>query len=124
MEVVTDGLLLIIDAWTYDLSDNSWEIDPNTTKPVARNQVGIAMSSTDGTSEIVLFGGNTSHSGYLTDTWLFGGGDYIYGTYSNRLYEDQNNNTLQDAGEPGLENIDVNITNRHGNVITVVSDAN
>jgi hypothetical protein len=111
------------DAWIYDYSDNTWVIDPNTIKPNPRSNVGLAESSMDATSEIVLFGGTTT-GGYPDDTWLFGGGEYIYGSHGNRLYEDQNNNGNQDVGELGLANIDVNITNRHGNVQTFVTDAN
>ena len=63
------------DAWIYDYSENTWSIDPNTTKPSARNQCGLAESSMDGTSEIVLFGGTTTITGYPDDTWLFAIGE-------------------------------------------------
>lgn len=63
------------DAWIYDYSENTWFIDPNTTKPSVRNNCGLAESSMNGTGEIVLFGGRTDDypDDYPDDTWLFTG---------------------------------------------------
>jgi len=63
------------DAWIYDYSENTWSIDPNTTKPSFRNECGLAESSMDGTGEIVLFGGRSAAQVFPDDTWLFGVGE-------------------------------------------------
>jgi hypothetical protein len=63
------------DTWVYDLSDNTWTLDGNTTQPSARSSHRMAMTSLDGSSNIVLFGGWNNPS-YYDDTWTFGGGDY------------------------------------------------
>jgi len=60
------------DTWVYDLSDNDWVEDTNTTQPSERNDHGLSGSSMDGSSYLVLFGGNTGND----ETWAFGGGDY------------------------------------------------
>jgi len=112
-----------IDTWIYTYSTNSWSLDPNGT-PSAGGSQGLAETSLDGTSEIVLFGGYNQGSSYFDETWLFGGGDFIYGTVGGNLYEDLNNSGGKDVGEPGLQNIDIDITNRHGTVQTVETDAN
>ncbi|PQJ13191.1 SdrD B-like domain-containing protein [Nonlabens xylanidelens] len=41
------------------------------------------------------------------------------GTVSGVVFNDQNGNGIQDAGEPGLANVDVEITDSNGNVQTV-----
>ena len=46
------------------------------------------------------------------------------GTVSGTVYDDQNGNGIQDAGEPGLGNVDVEVTDSNGNVQIVPTDAN
>ncbi len=65
----------LTDTYIYDLSDNNWTIDANSTTPAPRHTLGLSETSMDGTSSIVLFSGNYS-GGYYEDTWTFGGGDY------------------------------------------------
>ncbi len=65
-------LSLYNDTWIYDLSANIWMEDTNTTQPSERNNHGLSESSMDGTSYLVLFGGNNG----TDETWTFGGGDY------------------------------------------------
>ena len=63
------------ETWVYDLGDNAWTQDSNTSQPSARENPGLSESSMDGSSYLVLFGGNAG--GTLNDeTWTFGGGDY------------------------------------------------
>ncbi len=51
-------------------------------------------------------------------------GWYEEGILTGHLYFDVNNNGVQDAGEPDLENIDVEITDALGNVFTVTTNTN
>ena len=62
------------ETWIYDLSANSWTQDLNTTQPSARWQHELSETSMDGTSYLVLFGGNDGADN--DETWTFGGGDY------------------------------------------------
>jgi N-acetylneuraminic acid mutarotase len=63
------------ETWVYDLSTNTWIQDFNTTQPSARDGFRLSETSMDGSSHLVLFGGN---DGLLDDeTWWFGDGDYI-----------------------------------------------
>ncbi len=51
-------------------------------------------------------------------------GFYVPATVSGHLYVDSNGNGSQGAGEPGLPNVTVTITDSTGTVRTVVTDAN
>ena len=62
-------------SWVYDLSSDSWSQDANTTAPAARCDHGLAETSMNGSSYLVLFGGLVSLS-WNGDTWTFGGGDF------------------------------------------------
>jgi len=64
------------DTWIYDLSDNTWTQDSNTNQPSVRYGHQLCETSIDGSSYMVLFGGNDGAS-YYNDTWTFGGGDYL-----------------------------------------------
>ncbi|NOR76133.1 MAG: tandem-95 repeat protein, partial [Draconibacterium sp.] len=46
------------------------------------------------------------------------------GTISGNIYSDTNGNGIQDIGEPGLEELDVIITNSNGDTQTVTTDEN
>merc|ERR1711974_134979 len=46
------------------------------------------------------------------------------GTLSGVVFNDENNNGIQDAGELGLPGVDVVITDMDGNIQTVMTDAN
>ena len=73
------------DTWVYDLSDNTWTQDSNgepewSYVPQWRYDHGLSETSMDGSTYLVLFGGNDvyANSGlYNDETWTFGGGDYI-----------------------------------------------
>jgi hypothetical protein len=58
--------------WIYDLSDNNWILDSNTTNPSTRIRHSLCETSLIGLSYLVLFGGDTGGN----ETWTFGGGDY------------------------------------------------
>jgi len=58
------------DTWVYDLSDNTWAQDGNTSQPSGRKNYSLSETSMDGSSYLVLFGGTDD------ETWTFGGGDY------------------------------------------------
>ena len=62
------------ETWIYDLSDNTWSKDLNTTQPTARLDHEVSETSMDGSSYLVLFGGDAG--GNTDETWTFGGGDY------------------------------------------------
>jgi hypothetical protein len=62
------------DTWIYDLSDDNWVQDLNTESPSARQSLTLSETSMDGSSYLVLFGGDDGS--YKDDTWTFGGGDY------------------------------------------------
>jgi hypothetical protein len=62
------------DTWIYDLSANTWNQDANTIQPSTRDRYALSETSMDGSSYIVLFGGDDG--GYLDDTWTFGGGNF------------------------------------------------
>ena len=63
------------ETWVYDLSEDQWTLDSNSTQPSARSRYGLSETSIDGSTPLVLFGGcNVTAVG---ETWLFGGGDYI-----------------------------------------------
>ena len=51
-------------------------------------------------------------------------GYYVPSEVFGHLYLDENNNGMQDAGEPDLANVDVIITDSNGAVQTVTTDAN
>ncbi len=70
-----DGSNCMNDTWIYDLSDNQWTEDLNSTQPSARFLFKIAETSWDGTSYIAFFGGADSDGNIFDDTWTFGGGD-------------------------------------------------
>jgi hypothetical protein len=63
------------ETWIFDLGETSWTFDANTTQPSARYSHQLSESSMDGSSLLVLFGGEEA-SGYDDETWVFGGGDY------------------------------------------------
>ncbi|MBM3242979.1 T9SS type A sorting domain-containing protein [Candidatus Poribacteria bacterium] len=67
------------DTWIYDLNDNTWTQDVNTTQPSARFAHRLSETSMDGTSYLVLFGGEEAGAVKDDDTWTFGGGDYLSG---------------------------------------------
>jgi pyrrolidone-carboxylate peptidase len=46
------------------------------------------------------------------------------GTVTGIVFEDVNNNEKQDPGEPGIPNVDVVITDRNGNKLTLTTDTN
>jgi hypothetical protein len=62
------------ETWVYDLSDDNWILDANTTQPSSRNGHEISETSMDGSSYLVLFGGDDG--AFDDETWTFGGGDY------------------------------------------------
>ncbi|MFZ5518918.1 MAG: choice-of-anchor D domain-containing protein [Candidatus Zhuqueibacterota bacterium] len=65
------------DTWVFDQSDNTWiEDDNNDSSPAERANPRLAETSLDGSSRIVLFGGNTDAE-VFGDTWTFGGADYL-----------------------------------------------
>jgi hypothetical protein len=64
------------ETWVYDLSDDSWAQDANTTQPSARRSHALSETSMDGYSYPVLFGGYAG--GFDDETWTFGGGDYLF----------------------------------------------
>jgi hypothetical protein len=51
-------------------------------------------------------------------------GYYFEGQVSGHLYFDINGNGQQDPGEPNMPNVDIDITDEFGTVITVTTDAN
>ncbi|RYD67321.1 MAG: DUF11 domain-containing protein, partial [Verrucomicrobiaceae bacterium] len=51
-------------------------------------------------------------------------GFYRSGTISGHLFNDLNGNGTEDSGEPGLEGVDILITDVNGNTQTVTTDAN
>jgi len=65
------------DTWIFDKSNNAWtEDDNNDPSPDARANPRLAETSLNGSSRIVLFGGNTD-ADVFGDTWTFGGDDYL-----------------------------------------------
>ncbi|SHJ08856.1 gliding motility-associated C-terminal domain-containing protein [Mesonia phycicola] len=78
----------------------------------------IGATQTEGTnpsSTTVVINQNTFTE---NDGW------YEVGILSGRLYFDVNNNGVQDTGEPGLDNVDVAITDALGNTSIVVTNSN
>ena len=61
------------ETWIYDLSDDNWTQDSNTSQPSARYSHRLSETSMDGSSYLVLFGGNDGTDD--DETWTFGGGD-------------------------------------------------
>jgi hypothetical protein len=62
------------ETWVYDLSDDDWTLEENSSQPSARYGHILSETSMDGSSYLVLFGG---YDPSLDDeTWTFGGGDY------------------------------------------------
>lgn len=74
----------INDTWVFDLSDKLWIQDMNSVTPSAREMYGMAETSRDGSTNIVMFGGvfrfYTWDDG-CEQTWTFGGGDFMAGKY-------------------------------------------
>ena len=62
------------ETWVYDLSADTWTQDSNTSQPSARCFHALSETSMDGSSYLVLFGGDDG--AYDDETWTFGGGDY------------------------------------------------
>ncbi|HIB38338.1 gliding motility-associated C-terminal domain-containing protein [Mesonia sp.] len=78
------------------------------------------------TGAIQTAGTNPSSAAVIIDEEVFTEDDgwYEVGILVGHLYYDANNNGIQDSGEPGLENIDVLITDALGNTFTVTTNAN
>jgi len=77
---------------------------------------GATQTEGDDPTEVEVVAGTPADAGddgYYTPTEVFG-----------HLYLDENNNGMQDAGEPDLANVDVIITDSNGAVQTVTTDAN
>jgi hypothetical protein len=51
-------------------------------------------------------------------------GFQLQGTVTGVIYEDTNGNGTQDAGEPGIADVTVEITDSQGNIYTVTTDSN
>jgi phosphatidate phosphatase APP1 len=79
--------------------------------PVGADQT----EGTDPTITVVPEGttGNAGNDGYHIPSTVFG-----------HIYLDNNNNGVQDAGEPDIANLDVIITDSNGDMQTVTTDAN
>ncbi len=85
------------DTWIFDKSANTWtEDDNNDPSPDARANPRLAETSLNGSSRIVLFGGNTD-SEVFGDTWTFGGDDYLAKEIA--LAEDDGEDTAEEITE-------------------------
>jgi gliding motility-associated-like protein len=78
----------------------------------------VQTEGTDPTTSTIVTGQITSDDGPNTNDGFF-----AEGTLLGHLYHDQNNNGVQDAGEPNLPNVDVQITNSLGNTTVVTTNA-
>ncbi len=65
------------DTWVYDLSDNTWINDQNDFNPDGNTLYGLAMTSLDGSKEVLLYGGKSTSSNNDNVCLLFGNGDFM-----------------------------------------------
>ncbi|WP_304036270.1 gliding motility-associated C-terminal domain-containing protein [Mesonia mobilis] len=105
-------------------ADGNWQIDDI---PIGDASVLVNVNDPDfPTGATQTEGTNPSSSVVLLDQTLFTENDgwYEVGILLGHLYYDVNNNGVQDTGEPGLSNVDVEITDALGNTFTVTTNGN
>ncbi|MEO2059201.1 MAG: gliding motility-associated C-terminal domain-containing protein [Mesonia sp.] len=105
-------------------ADGNWQIDDI---PIGDASVLVNVNDPDfPTGATQTEGTNPSSSVVLVDQTLFTENDgwYEVGILLGHLYYDVNNNGVQDTGEPGLPNVDVEITDALGNTFTVTTNGN
>ena len=100
--------------WSAQVPPGTVIADVDETDP----EYPMGSTQTEGTEPTVVtapLGQNTDAGidGYYTPSDLFG-----------HVYYDANNNGTQDAGEPDLPNVDVNVTQSDGSVIMLTTDEN
>ncbi|PYQ27038.1 MAG: hypothetical protein DMF56_22060 [Acidobacteria bacterium] len=72
----------------------------------------LALTTADPASTVVILSGSTSATSDLTkDAGYSPSSNFAIG---NRIWHDVNNNGVQDAGEPGIPNVDIVVTNGTG----------
>ncbi|MBN1995953.1 T9SS type A sorting domain-containing protein [candidate division KSB1 bacterium] len=78
------------DTWIYNLNENTWTEDINSSTPGKRSSHRLSETSMNGSSTPILFGGwRADNNGDLklnVETWTFGGGDYLKNEYSEPTY--------------------------------------
>ena len=100
--------------WTANVLPGSVIADVDETDP----QFPAGSAQTDGTDPTTV----TVTAGSSVSA---GNDGYYYATsITGLLYSDTNGNGIRDAGEPGLGNIDVLITDSNSNIQTVTTDGN
>jgi CshA-type fibril repeat protein len=99
--------------WSATVPPGSTTADVDETDP----QYPTGYTQTEGTdpTTVTAVAGTTTSAG--------NDGYYQSGTVSGHLYIDTNGDGNQDAGEPDLANVDVEITDANGNTQTVTTDA-
>ncbi|WP_420631305.1 SdrD B-like domain-containing protein [Candidatus Leptofilum sp.] len=100
--------------WSATVPPGSTTADVDETDP----DYPTGYTQTEGTDPTTV----TAVAG--TDTSAGNDGYYQSGTVSGHLYIDTNGNGTQDAGEPDLANVDLEITDSNGITQTVTTDAN
>jgi SdrD B-like domain/PKD domain len=91
--------------------DNDVDLDDNGTNLVAGEWRGLAITLTGG--------GETLESGNFNNTYDFG--FYPTGSIGDFVWNDLNGNGVQDAGEPGISGVTVNLLNSAGTVIATTT---
>ena len=66
------------DTWIFSLTSDNWSQDSNNINPSSRYEHALSETSMDGSSFLVLFGGNSGGD----ETWSFGGGNYLFNSTS------------------------------------------
>jgi hypothetical protein len=120
-------------SWTYDAATNTYNgVQTGTIGTLFSANVFVDFDVTgDSTEPESLNGfearidnlpvdGNTTNNFASSFTWT----EPVDGDVIGHLYLDENNNGVQDAGEPDLPNVDVIVTDSNGDMQTVTSDAN
>jgi hypothetical protein len=121
------------ETWIFDLADTTWTRDANTVQPGGRFGHGMAETSLDGSTRVVLFGGYSGSNN--DDTWTFGGGDYLVGRPEVTVLSPDGGEVLTDTatiawtasdpnpGETALLSIDLEASADAGSTWTVIDTA-
>jgi protocatechuate 3,4-dioxygenase beta subunit len=95
--------------------DNNTDVDDNGQVAVGNETRGLA---------ITLVGGDEPlNSGNFNNTYDFGFFQQT-GSIGNFVWQDNNGNGIQDAGEPGISGVTVTLTYPNGSTATTTTDAN
>lgn len=100
--------------WTATVPPGSTVVDVDENDP--NYPTGYTQTEGDDPTTVIAVAGQNTDAGI--------DGYYLDSSLAGRIYEDSNGNGTQDAGEPGIADLDVIVTDINGTVYTVSTDIN